>query len=399
MGVTPRQAQFDSQLEDQPTKPERGCGLCKHVPTKCLSQYSKERQQSNKRSARIQQGKEQKSKHVIDTLDTTEFIPIFSNLNELKRTTFSITYTRPQAPFVPTSLQTSRTKHHGKDKGKTCNGSANTQPHKGQTYINDARVSDNEEQLELNNPTFCNRFIHTLKKVLGQSFKHESKETLQAILDDLCTDQATQNATQGGYPEVFGLLTQVLGKLATAFNKAQHVNGSNQRAAPLAPNPENTATESEDNNKPPPTKQTKPLKAPLIDPDDTATKPEDYNNKLPSGRFRNSGLAAGERLLGLPPSSAGFNNNVCPHALPCSNATSAASCLVSCSMLANPSQSAPPGLPEDNSSLLQLMDDAPNDVSDLGSGCQSPSLGDPHLDSSILPPCTAEDAQSVFSTC
>ncbi|KAF8675330.1 hypothetical protein RHS04_06713, partial [Rhizoctonia solani] len=234
-GVTPRQAQFDSQLEDQPTKPERGCGLRKRVPTKRLSQYSKERQQSNERSARIQQGKEQKSKR------------------------------------------------HGKDKGKTCNGSANTQPHEGQTYINDARVSDNEEQLELNNPTFCNRFIHTLKKVLGWSFKHESKETLQAILDDLRADQATQNATQGGYPEVFSLSTQVLGKLATAFNKAQHVNGSNQRAAPSAPNPENTATESEDNDEPPPAKQTKLLKAPLIDPDDTATKPEDYDNKLPSG--------------------------------------------------------------------------------------------------------------------
>ncbi|KAF8695484.1 hypothetical protein RHS03_08048, partial [Rhizoctonia solani] len=164
-GVTPRQAQFNSQLEDQPTKPECGHGLRKRVPTKCLSQYSKERQQS----ARIQQGKEQKSKR------------------------------------------------HGKDKGKTRNGSANTQPHKGQMYINDARVSDNKEQLELDNPTFCNRFIHTLEKVLGQSFKHESKETLKVILDNLHTDQATQNATQGGYPEVFGLLTQVLGELATAF--------------------------------------------------------------------------------------------------------------------------------------------------------------------------------------
>ncbi|KAF8730605.1 hypothetical protein RHS02_07657, partial [Rhizoctonia solani] len=172
----------------------------------------------------------------------------------------------------------------------------------------------------------------------------------------------------------------------------------NQHTAPLAPNPENTATESEDNNKPPPAKQTKPLKAPLIDPDDTATKPEGYNNKLPSGRFRNSGLAAGEHPLGLPPSSAGFNNNVCPHALPHSNATSATNCLVSCSMLANPSQSAPPGLPEDNFSLLQLMDDAPNDVSDLGSGRQSPSLGDPHLDSSILPPCTASlKMRNLFS--
>ncbi|KAF8694008.1 hypothetical protein RHS03_08249, partial [Rhizoctonia solani] len=67
-------------------------------------------------------------------------------------------------------------------------------------------------------------------------------------------------------------------------------------------------------------------------------------------------------------------------------------------MLANPSQSAPPGLPEDNFSLLQLMDDAPNDVSDLGSGRQSPSLGDPHLDSSILPPCTASlKMRNLFS--
>ncbi|KAF8712480.1 hypothetical protein RHS03_01045, partial [Rhizoctonia solani] len=32
-----------------------------------------------------------KSGTVVDTLDTTEFIPIFSNLNELKQTTFSIT--------------------------------------------------------------------------------------------------------------------------------------------------------------------------------------------------------------------------------------------------------------------------------------------------------------------